>query len=60
MEIFNLLGELIYEKNLGEKPAGEYVETVDLSSAGNISSGIYFYRISTDHKRETGKLLLTK
>ncbi|NUN10579.1 MAG: family 10 glycosylhydrolase [Ignavibacteriaceae bacterium] len=60
MEIFNLLGELIYEKNLGEKPAGEYVETVDLSSAGNISSGIYFYRISTDYKRETGKLLLTK
>lgn len=60
IEFYNLLGESLYKKDLGEKKPGEHIEQVDLQLAGMLSSGLYLYRIITKNKTESGKLLLVK
>jgi hypothetical protein len=42
LDIYNILGQVVVQMNLGRKNAGMHAMTVDMS---RYSSGIYFYRI---------------
>jgi Leucine-rich repeat (LRR) protein len=57
--IYNILGEKITTLHQGKLPAGRHLFTW---RAGNIPSGIYFYRISSEQqgKSLTGKMILMK
>jgi len=57
LKVFNLLGEEIETLVNGEQNAGVYEATFD---ASNLSSGIYFYTLSTDNFTSTNKMLLLK
>ncbi|MCH8306187.1 MAG: T9SS type A sorting domain-containing protein, partial [Candidatus Marinimicrobia bacterium] len=55
--IYNLLGEEVAQLVDGFQQAGEY----RLSwNASNVSSGIYFYRLSAGNYTETKKMVLLK
>ncbi|MCP4703636.1 MAG: T9SS type A sorting domain-containing protein [candidate division Zixibacteria bacterium] len=57
VEIFNILGEKVESLVSKELTAGSYSVTWD---AGNISSGIYFYKINAGEFSETKKMTLVK
>ncbi len=62
VEVFNILGEKVKTLQDGLQPAGNYTVTWDSKdSKGNpVSSGIYFYRVSTDVHRAWGKMMLVR
>jgi hypothetical protein len=62
LEIYNLNGELIRTLQSGQKPEGKYSVTWNgVNNSGNhVNSGIYFYRLQTNHFIETKRLLLLK
>ena len=57
LEIFSSLGEKIAELDSGVKEAG--IHTLNFN-AGNLSSGVYFYKLKAGHFVEVKKLLLMK
>lgn len=57
LEIYNILGQKVLTLLNGNLPAGE---TEVLLNGNKLSSGIYFYRLNTDKKVKTGRLLLMK
>ncbi len=57
IEVYNLLGRKI-ETLVNEKQAAGYHEVI--WNAGNVSSGIYFYKIQTSEFTETKKMLFLK
>ncbi|MBD3219302.1 MAG: T9SS type A sorting domain-containing protein [candidate division Zixibacteria bacterium] len=62
VEVFNILGEKVITLKDGVQPAGNYTVTWDSKdSKGNpVSSGIYFYRVSTDGHHAEGKMMLVR
>ena len=57
IEIFDILGRLIETLGDGEKPAGRYQVSWD---AGDMSSGVYFYKITADGFIDIKKMSLLK
>ncbi len=57
LEVFNILGQKIYKKQLFISDPGLYEITVDLSDQ---LSGIYYYMVVTNNFTETKKMLLLK
>ena len=57
IKVYDLLGREVVTLINEEKPAGNYSITFD---ASNLSSGVYFYRLSTSEFNETKKLLLLR
>jgi len=61
-EVFNLLGEIVYQSNLGELQKGVHQLTWngEASSPRMVSSGFYLYRIRGRNASAVKKLLLLK
>jgi hypothetical protein len=57
LKVYSLLGEVVITLVNEERPAGTYEVSWD---ANGTSSGIYFYRLTTDNFVENKKLLLVK
>ena len=55
--IFNLLGEKVFEQNFGYQTAGSYKVNFD---GKNLSSGVYIYSIYTNENRLSRKMMLMK
>ncbi|MHB2155074.1 S8 family serine peptidase [Calditrichota bacterium GD2] len=60
--IYNVLGELVFEKSIKRLNAGlNRIQWDGRDSAGKIlSSGIYFYRVKIGHQSRVSRLLLIK
>ncbi len=57
IELFNAYGQKLKTLFYGEKAAGRYELTINLS---NLPSGIYFYKMRTSKFQKTRKLILLK
>lgn len=57
LEVFNSIGQLVQTIYNGFKPAGYYEATFN---AANLTSGIYFYRLTTDNFVQTKKMSVVK
>ncbi len=57
IEIININGQLVDVKNLGVLPAGSHDIEYD---ASRLSSGVYFYRLTTDNGSISKKMVLLK
>jgi len=57
LKIYNSLGQLVTELVNEEQNAGTYNVTFN---AGNLTSGIYFYRLTAGNFTQTNKLILMK
>jgi hypothetical protein len=57
IEVFDMLGRLVETIEEGEKPAGRHQVIWD---AGDLSSGIYFYKITADGFSDIKKMTLLK
>ncbi len=59
-QLYNVLGEQIFFKDLGYTQSGSYQFQLDTSSmfSSPLTSGIYFYVFTGSNKRETRKLVL--
>ncbi len=57
IEVFNAIGQKVYEVLNEVMPAGKHSLQLDFSTA---TSGVYFYRITTPSFQETKKMLLLK
>jgi len=55
--VFNVLGEKVFEQNFGYQTAGNYNTNFD---GKNLPSGVYVYSIYTDENRLSRKMLLMK
>lgn len=62
LRIYNLRGQVVKTLFSGIKEAGEYraIWNGTDSSGREVSSGIYFYRLTTDHYDSINKMLLVK
>ena len=57
LKVFNVLGEEVADLVNEDKPAGSYSASFD---ASKLSSGIYFYKITTGSFSESKKMILIK
>ena len=57
LTVFNVLGQEVYFRNLGDLSAGAHEIEYDGS---NLTSGVYFYRIVSDYGSEARKMVLVK
>ena len=57
LEVFNSLGQKVMELVNSQKPAGYHIEIFD---ATRLSSGVYFYKLTTPSFTETKRMLLIK
>ncbi|HMD13669.1 MAG TPA: T9SS type A sorting domain-containing protein, partial [Bacteroidota bacterium] len=57
LTLYNLLGQNVLNILDETRPAGVYDVQVD---AGNLSSGVYFYRLTSGDFEQTKKMLLMK
>jgi hypothetical protein len=57
LSVYNTLGELVQTLVNGQVEAGSYQTVLN---AGNLASGIYFYRITSDTYNSVKKLMLIK
>ncbi len=57
LTVYNVLGSQVRAHDLGLLPAGEYSFEFD---AGDLPSGVYFYRLETDFGVQTRKMMLLK
>lgn len=57
LKVYDILGNEVASLVDGEKPAGSYKVKFDASS---LTSGTYFYTLSTDNFKSTRKMILTK
>ena len=55
--VFNILGEKVFEQNFGYQTAGSYKLIFD---GKNLPSGVYVYSINTDENRLSRKMVLMK
>ena len=62
LEVYNVLGQRVITLVDRELPAGNHTVTWDGNSSdgGQVSSGVYFYRISANNFSETKKMMLLK
>lgn len=59
IELMNMQGLTLFEKNLSGLPKGKHELQLNLEQM-NLSSGIYFIKISTDNSMLTEKLIITE
>ena len=57
LKVYNILGQLVQVVDQGQRAAGSYTYTVDMS---RFSSGVYFYRLEQGSNIMTKKMLLLK
>ena len=57
LEVFNSIGQKVMELVNSQKPAGYHIEIFD---ATRLSSGVYFYKLTTPSFTETKRMLLIK
>jgi hypothetical protein len=57
VSVYNSLGQQVRKFDLGKKEKGTYEFLFDGSK---LTSGIYFYRVTTEYSEATGKMLLMK
>ena len=57
VEVFNNVGQKVADLVAQEQPAGNYTVTFD---ASGLSSGVYFYKLTTPSFSQTKKMLLVK
>jgi hypothetical protein len=59
-QLYNILGEQVFYKNLGFKLEGEHKYIFDIAEVRKVSltSGVYFYTLSASQKKDTRKLVL--
>ena len=57
LTVHNLLGQKVLTVVDTYQPAGYYTVTLD---GRQLSSGLYFYRIETEHFRQTRKMMILK
>jgi len=57
LEVFNSLGQKVMELVSSQKSAGYHTEIFD---ATRLSSGVYFYKLTTPSFTETKRMLLIK
>jgi hypothetical protein len=57
LKVYNILGKEVSTLVNEEKPGGKYKITFD---AGNLASGVYFYRLITDSFIQTKKMMLIR
>lgn len=57
IDIINIKGQIVDVRNLGIMPSGTHEIEYDASS---LSSGVYFYRLATDNKSISKKMVLLK
>lgn len=61
INIYNINGQLMHTLVNGNHNPGEYEADFDFNNtAGNFSSGVYFYSLVSDNKTITRKMILTK
>jgi hypothetical protein len=62
LDIFNVKGQLVKSLFNGNAPSGRTNIVWDGTdnSSNNVTSGIYFYRLSTEDRSETRKMMLMK
>jgi hypothetical protein len=67
IRIYNILGQLVRELDLGNKPAGYYTLKRNAcywdgrDNRGNcVSSGVYFYEIESNNEKRMRKMFLLK
>lgn len=60
LKVFNVLGEIISTIVDEELNAGDYRKDFNSSILKNLSSGIYYYQLSTDKRSETKAMLYLK
>ena len=60
MNVYNILGELIFAKNFGFQSAGDHEYVLDTGKmiSGTLPSGVYFYSFSNSNRREIRKFVL--
>lgn len=57
LSVYNTLGQRVSQMDLGIMNSGYYSHTFD---AGNLSGGVYFYRLNTGSQVLTGKMTILK
>lgn len=60
MQIYNVLGELVFSKDFGYQSAGSHEFLLDTNklASGTITSGVYFYSFNNSNRREIRKFVL--
>lgn len=60
IEIYNILGQKVWENNMKELNAGEHDIILNDKIFDNLASGTYLYRIISDLNESTKKMILLK
>ncbi len=60
LKVYDLIGREIATLVEENQPAGEYNVEFDASKYSNLTSGIYFYKLTTEHYSDVKKMILTK
>ncbi len=60
LKVYDVLGREVAQLVSEYKNAGSYTVTFDISSAKNLSSGVYFYSISAGEYQQVKKMMLIK
>jgi hypothetical protein len=62
LSVFNSKGQKIATIFQGYQPAGEYIKSWNAQSysSSSVSSGVYFYKLTTDKSEAIGKLIIIK
>lgn len=60
LKVYDLIGREITTLVEETQPAGEYTVEFDASKYSNLTSGIYFYKLTTDKYSDVKKMILTK
>lgn len=57
LDVFNILGQRVFKRDLGQQSAAKHELPIDFSS---LASGVYIYRLVTDKWASTRKMMLIK
>ncbi len=57
LSVVDINGKQVFTKDLGKQTAGDFTVNFDGS---DLNSGIYFYTLTSDNNRQTGKMMISK
>jgi hypothetical protein len=62
LEVFNLMGTLVYSLNESNQPSGKYIIPVDVTASGNhdLSSGMYLCQMKENGKVYTKRFVINR